>query len=162
MFLLFDHTECKWLDAEHTAFECKVKDPISGWTYVTCHQYSTGMEKTIWDAREYLEILPADDENTIEALRVLVDIQVQAMLDSKAKEKNYHDGAWLAGYATSTDSEFHANAQKFVAWRDKVWRKCYDLLDDYEAGKMERLPTVPEVLAQLPTMEWDEDDIQSE
>lgn len=84
------------------------------------------------------------------------------MLDSKAKKKNYHDGAWLAGYATSTDSEFHANAQKFVAWRDKVWRKCYDLLDEYEAGKMERLPTVPEVLAQLPTMEWDEDDIQSE
>ena len=30
-------------------------------------------------------------------------------------------------------------------------------LDEYEVGKMERLPTVPEVLAQLPTMEWDDD-----
>lgn len=35
------------------------------------------------------------------------------------------------------------------------------LLFDH-TGKMERLPTVSEVLAQLPTMEWDEDDIQSE
>lgn len=161
MFIVVDSAHSQWADKEHTCVYARIKTS-DGWQDLVCHKYSVGIEKEVWDARDDLEFLPAEDEQTLDALKVLVDIQVQAMLDRKAQEKRYHDGAWLAGYATSTDSEFHANAQKFVAWRDKVWRKCYDLLNDYEAGKMERLPTVSEVLAQLPTMEWDEDDIQSE
>lgn len=161
MFIVVDSAHSQWADKEHTCVYARIKTS-DGWQDLVCHKYSVGIEKEVWDARDDLEFLPAKDEQTLDALKVLVDIQVQAMLDRKAQEKRYHDGAWLSGYATSTDSEFHANAQKFVAWRDKVWRKCYDLLDDYEAGKMERLPTVSEVLAQLPTMEWDDDDIQSE
>lgn len=154
MFVLIDAHECKWLDADHTAFTCRVKDPVDGWIYLTCHQYASGLELKVWESREYLDIIPADDEMTFEAICQLVDIEVQAMIDRKAQEKRYHDGAWLAGYATSTDAEFHADAQKFVAWRDKVWRKCYEIQDAYLSGKMERLPTVAEVIAQLPTMEW--------
>lgn len=154
MFVLIDAHECKWLDAEHTAFSCRVKDPTDGWIYLTCHQYASGLELTIWESREYLDIIPADDEMTYEAICQLVDIEVQGMLDRKAQEKRYNDGAWLAGYATSTDAEFHADAQKFIAWRDKVWRKCYEIQEAYLSGQMERLPTVAEVIAQLPTMEW--------
>lgn len=154
MFILIDAHECKWLDADHTAFICRVKDPADGWIYLTCHQYASGLELKVWESREYLDIIPADDEMTFEAICQLVDIEVQGMIDRKAQEKRYHDGTWLAGYATSTDAEFHADAQKFVAWRDRVWRKCYEIQDAYLSGQMERLPTVAEVIAQLPTMEW--------
>lgn len=151
--LVIDTSKTQWCDAEHNIFNAYVRD-VDGWHYVTCCQYSNGIAGKIWDMREELDIIPADDEMTYEAVCRLVDIEVQGMIDRKAQEKRYHDGAWLAGYATSTDSEFHADAQKFIAWRDRVWRKCYEIQEAYLSGQMERLPTVAEVMAQLPEMEW--------
>ena len=43
-----------------------------------------------------------------------------------------------------------------VKWRDQCWRKCYNLLDDYLARKIER-PTVDSVLQSLPKMDWDDE-----
>lgn len=86
------------------------------------------------------------------------DIQtaVQAVLDGKAKEKNYDNGFALAGYALSTNDTFRSEAGKFIAWRDAVWAKCYQILDAYKAGEIE-MPSVENVLAVLPELEWDDE-----
>ena len=86
------------------------------------------------------------------------DIQtaVQAVLDGKAKEKNYDNGFALAGYALSTNDTFRSEAGKFIAWRDAVWARCYQILDAYKAGEIE-MPSVENVLAVLPELEWDDE-----
>ena len=86
------------------------------------------------------------------------DIQtaVQAVLDGKAKEKNYDNGFAVASYALSTNDTFRSEAGKFIAWRDAVWAKCYQILDAYKAGEIE-MPSVENVLAVLPELEWDDE-----
>ena len=86
------------------------------------------------------------------------DIQnaVQVVLDGKAKEKNYDDGFAVASYALSTNDTFRSDAAKFIAWRDAVWAKCYQILDAYKAGEIE-MPSVENVLAVLPELEWDDE-----
>lgn len=86
------------------------------------------------------------------------DIQtaVQAVLDKKAKEKNYDNGFAVASYALSTNDTFRSDAAKFIAWRDAVWAKCYQILDAYKAGEIE-MPSVENVIAVLPELEWDDE-----
>ena len=86
------------------------------------------------------------------------DIQtaVQAVLDGKAKEKNYDSGFAVASYALSTNDTFRNEAGKFIAWRDAVWARCYQILDAYKAGEIE-IPSVENVIAVLPELEWDDE-----
>lgn len=79
---------------------------------------------------------------------------VQNILDLKAKEKDYDTAVYLASYATSTDNEFREQAIRFVAWRDHCWRKCYEILGLFQSGDIP-MPTVGEVLRQLPTLDWE-------
>ena len=74
-------------------------------------------------------------------------------LDAKAQEKAYDNGFALASYATSTDDTFRNEAQTFVAWRDKCWRKCYEILAQFESGEIE-MPSVEYVMGVLPVLEW--------
>ena len=106
------------------------------------------------------ELCPMKTEEQIQqelAKKRFNDIQtaVQAVLDKKAKEKNYDNGFALAGYALSTNDTFRSEAGKFIAWRDAVWAKCYQILDAYKAGEIE-MPSVENVIAVLPELEWDD------
>lgn len=78
---------------------------------------------------------------------------VQDMLDKKAQEKGYDSIFTCIGYVNSTDETFADEGKKALVWRDKVWRKCYDILADVEQGKR-NIPTEKELLAELPTLEW--------
>lgn len=66
MVILIDPKKCQWLDSKHTVFKCKVKDPVKGWIYITCHQHSDGVAKTLWESREYIDILPFEIEQKAE------------------------------------------------------------------------------------------------
>lgn len=79
---------------------------------------------------------------------------VQNLLDSRAQEKNYDNGFAIASYANSTDTIFHEEANRFIAWRDQCWRECYDILAQFQSGELE-MPTVEYVLERLPTLEWE-------
>lgn len=152
--LLVDHNYCKWLDAEHSVFQCKYKTDISDWIYASCHKYSTGVEKTLWESQDFLEILPADDEATEEAVIALVQDGIQKMLDNIAKERLYDDAFSLVSYTTSTDPKFKAEAEKFNAYRDSCWRISWQIFDDYKAGNRP-MPTYQEVMSELPEFSWD-------
>lgn len=78
---------------------------------------------------------------------------VQAMLDAKAQERRYDSILSACTYATSTQPKFQAEGQACVAWRDAVWARCYELMDEVEAGTLPQ-PTIPELVAMLPAMEW--------
>lgn len=62
MVILIDPKKCQWLDSKHSVFVCPVKDPVKGWVNITCHQHSDGVAKTVWESREYIDILPSEIE----------------------------------------------------------------------------------------------------
>lgn len=83
-----------------------------------------------------------------------IQAAVQHLLDSKAREKLYDDAFAICSYANSTDETFHSEANQFIAWRDHCWRKCYEILALFQNGDIP-MPTVGEVLRQLPTLDWE-------
>ena len=80
---------------------------------------------------------------------------VQILLDNKAQERNYDNGFAIASYANSTDTIFRNEANAFIAWRDQCWRKCYEILADFQQGNIE-IPTVDYVLNELPVLDWND------
>ena len=112
-----------------------------------------------WTYRKELCPMKTEEEKQKEfAEQRFKDIQtaVQAVLDGKAKEKNYDNGFAVASYALSTNDTFRSEAGKFIAWRDAVWAKCYQILDAYKAGEIE-MPSVENVIAVLPELEWNDE-----
>ena len=130
------------IENNYISIEDTQQSDINGWTY-----------------RKELCPMKTEEEKQKElAEQRFKDIQtaVQAVLDGKAKEKNYDNGFALAGYALSTNNTFRSEAGKFIAWRDAVWARCYQILDAYKAGEIE-MPSVENVLAVLPELEWDDE-----
>lgn len=78
---------------------------------------------------------------------------VQAMLDAKARERMYDNILSACTYATSTEPKFQAEGQACVAWRDAVWSRCYELMDEVTAGTLPQ-PSLEDLLALMPAMEW--------
>ena len=78
---------------------------------------------------------------------------IQSMLDDKAKARNYDGILSCCSYATSTNAKFAAEGQAAVEWRDEVWAKGYTILAEVESGSR-AIPTVDELLAELPSFVW--------
>jgi len=82
-------------------------------------------------------------------------LEIQAMIDAKANERQYDSGATLASYVNSTIEQWASEAQAFVAWRDAVW--LYALAELDKVKKADRAqPSVEDFLAELPVLEWPE------
>ena len=133
----------------------------SGWDLNNYIAISDTQQSDIngWTYRK--DVCPMKTEEQIQqelAEQRFKDIQnaVQNLLDSKAREKNYDNGFAIASYALSTNDIFRSEAARFIAWRDAVWGKCYQILDAYKAGEIE-MPRVENVLAVLPELEWDDE-----
>jgi hypothetical protein len=112
---------------------------INGWTY--------RKEDCPHKTQEQL------DQEAVQNRIVEIQNAVQNLLDSKAQEKLYDNGFAIASYATSTNETFRNEAQRFVAWRDNVWAKCYEILGQFQSGEIE-MPTVDYVMSELPVLEW--------
>ncbi len=79
---------------------------------------------------------------------------VQKHLDSKAQELNYDSCLSVCSYVDTGVQKFDAEGRAFRAWRSQVWAKGYEILDACLAGERE-IPTVEELLAELPTLQID-------
>ena len=101
-----------------------------------------------------IKALPEPAQEDIVKSRITeIQLAVQNLLDSKAREKNYDNGFAIASYANSTDAIFHDEANRFIAWRDACWRECYNILAQFQSGEIE-MPTVEYVLERLPSLNW--------
>ena len=78
---------------------------------------------------------------------------IQARLDDFARTRNYDDILSAASYATSTMAKFKTEGQYAVEARDATWAKGYVIMDDVLAGRRP-MPTLEEVLAELPALSW--------
>ncbi|MFA5386812.1 MAG: hypothetical protein WC322_00235 [Candidatus Paceibacterota bacterium] len=78
---------------------------------------------------------------------------VQQRLDDFAQTRGYDGILSAATYVTSTVPKFAAEGQYAVGVRDATWAACYQIMADVQSG-VRPLPTVSEVLAELPPLEW--------
>ncbi len=80
-------------------------------------------------------------------------LEIQAMIDAKATERQYDSGATLASYVNSTIEQWAAEAQAFVAWRDAVWLYALAELEKVQKGEREQ-PEMTHFLNELPPFDW--------
>jgi hypothetical protein len=78
---------------------------------------------------------------------------IQAHVDAAARSKLFRDGVTLASYTASTNAQWAAEAQAFVAWRDQVWAYAYQELVRVQVGGRAQ-PSVAEFSAELPLISW--------
>lgn len=78
---------------------------------------------------------------------------VQSHLDQTARERNYDGIMSLCTYATSQNAKFAAEGQAGVVWRDAVWAKFYQVMDEALTGSRP-VPTEAELIAELPVFAW--------
>lgn len=114
--------------------------------------YKIKWSGTAW---EYEEIPkePEPEPPTEEEIQQQLTAAVQRHMDATAQTRNYDNIHTACTYATSTDPTFKAEGTACVAWRDAVWRKCYDILAEVQAGSR-AIPTADELIAELPVLEW--------
>lgn len=99
----------------------------------------------IWNGTDFLHD-PAVTKQELKAA-------VQAHLDTTVQARNYNGILSCCSYAASLDAIFAAEGAAALAWRDAVWRHCYDVLAEYEAGTRP-LPTAEALIAELPALNW--------
>lgn len=78
---------------------------------------------------------------------------VQSYMDNKVREKNYDNIFTACSYVNSTDEVFKREGQACCEWRDKIWRKCYDILNNVEDGKIE-IPSFEDLIKEFPDLNW--------
>jgi len=78
---------------------------------------------------------------------------IQNHLDTTVQERNYDGILSLCTYATSPNTTFALEGQAGVNWRDACWTYAYQVFDDVNNGSR-ILPTVTELIAELPTINW--------
>ena len=110
---------------------------------------------TIEDKGEYYECVAIPPHvPTIEEIQKMLTDGVQAYMDSKVQERNYDNVHTCVGtYLYSPIDKFRKEAEAVRDWVSYVWEKCYAILDEVKAGTRP-IPTLEEVIAELPVLEW--------
>lgn len=78
---------------------------------------------------------------------------VDAYMDNTVRQRGYDNIAKCVTYEGDEDEVFNAEGTAAKKWRSKVYRTCYNILADVEAGKR-AIPTKDELLAELPVLVW--------
>lgn len=113
--------------------------------------------KGIMYLKGYEPVIDPEEEKKIALNQKIVQIKnaVQKLINDTAASRDYDDGFTCVSYFNSTDETFKAEARAFNYWRDQLWRKCYEILDDVLAGKIDsEQVNVDYVLNLLPEIEW--------
>lgn len=110
----------------------------------------------IADKVGYYEVVVIPQPNEEEKRAIIqqqLTVAVQSWMDKTVQERNYDNIHTACTYAYSTDEIFKKEGTACLAWRDNVWRTCYNILNEVLAGNRE-IPTEEELIAELPKLEW--------
>lgn len=95
-------------------------------------------------AEEYLALMKADFTAAIDT-----------HMDTFAQTRGYDSMASAASYAGDEDAVFNLEGTYAKRMRSMIYRQAYAILDAVLAGERP-MPTIEEVIAELPALEWPE------
>ncbi len=107
-----------------------------------------GQEWIADDAPEVGAFMEGDREK-------LIVSAVQRLLDTTAQQRGYDNIFTLISYVASANPVFQREGQAGLLYRDRAWETCLQIKNDAIAGAR-LLPTVAEVLAEMPVIDWGE------
>ena len=98
--------------------------------------------------------VPAElvEQAQLDQLKERYTAALDSHVDAVAGERDYSSAVSLASYSASTNSEWAAEAQAFIEWRDAFWAAAIAKLDEVEAGAP--APAFDTLIAELPAIEW--------
>ena len=143
-------TNVKYTDSGNTQVKITLDDG---------REMFTGVEGATWlhgELREWFDAggtIDPIDPPSVESILTTLTNAVQEHLDATARERNYDGILSLCTYATSTNIKFAAEGQAGVTWRDAVWAKCYEIMDEV-ISDTRPIPTKEELISLLPTFTW--------
>lgn len=88
----------------------------------------------------------------IEMFKQDIDVKVNQLFNYECNNKGYAGSESIVGYVTSTNAQWQAEAQTFIAWRDQVWEHVYIEYMAIDAGGS--IPNEDEFMATLPQIVW--------
>ena len=99
---------------------------------------------------------PADagEQQQQEALRIKAEIEagIDAYIDSVAQAKGY-DNRLTCMARAGFEGPFQAEGIAFGQWMDSCYLACFQIMDEVMA-ELRPVPTVDELIAELPPMVW--------
>lgn len=108
-----------------------------------------------WFKQYVVTPLSADEIQNIKVAskhKLLKDVQQH--LDKTAQVRKYDSLLSLCTYATSTNAVFQAEGQAGVQWRDDMWTKVYQILDQIDLGDRPASTTFDDIAKELPVLIW--------
>lgn len=89
----------------------------------------------------------------LQYLQNIIEDQLKLIIESKPKERGYDNILTLMSYTNSSNIQWKAEANAFIAWRDSVFEYSYGLLAQVQANQI-TAPTLDNFLAGLPILNW--------
>lgn len=148
--VLKENTACVW---NGKAWE--LVDDYRGKT--VWKSYDESMEITALGAIPdgYSLVRPEPPPPSVEERKKVYESAVQSHLDATAQTRGYDNTYTCLSYLNSTDEQWKRESNAFNAWRDSVWRKAHEILNAFMAGEIAQ-PSIEEVIAQLPPIDWND------
>ena len=88
----------------------------------------------------------------VETFKKDIDFKVGVLLNNTAQSRGYSDSQSIVGYVGSSNTQWQAEAQAFIAWRDQLWEHVYIEYMAIDAGGS--IPNEDEFIASLPQIVW--------
>ena len=104
----------------------------------------------VWIVRDATD---AEEAAAFSQLQATYEQAVQQHLDTTAQSRGYDNMMSACSYAAGSHPKFSVEGRDCIAWRSAVWEKSYEILTAVK-NKTRPLPTIEEVIAELPPMVW--------
>lgn len=82
---------------------------------------------------------------------------IQQHIDETAQARGYDNGYTCASYFDDKNARYASDARIFKDWRSDVWVYVNELLNSYKAGTLQEIPSIEDVIAALPVIQWAEE-----
>lgn len=124
--------------------------------------YVEPSEREVWFSSDGSVFVPPEEKQpkppTQEDIKQELTDGVQMYMDEVAAARGYDGILSVCTYINTGVERFDTEGEQARKWRSKVWEFCYAYLDDVVAGK-KPIPTLAELLMQLPTIDWNTEEI---
>ena len=110
---------------------------------------------TIEEHEEYYECVAIPPHiPTEKEIQEELERGIEAWMNTVVAERDYDSiDTCIARYTDSPNPKYAQEAKAVKDWNTMVWNKCWDILAEVKEGKR-AIPTLKEVIAELPVLVW--------